>query len=650
MTIVKFGLVGLLNTAVGFAIILAALSAGLNDYAANALGYGLGLIISYSLNRYWTFSVHSSRSLSELMLFSGAFAVAYLANLLVLASFRAAGYIDQPLAHLSGLVVYSALFYLLSRYVVFGNGHGFALDPQSFFQRRRADLILLRSSTSVLVHRNLVFILAVIATFAILLLFTGKTIPVVIWDEGRIIVNAMEMRQTGLSLVTTYNFDPDLWNTKPPLLIWLMTGSMALFGPTEFALRLPSLISSLGTVLLVMLFLRRITRSVGIATFGGLALAISGGFFGEHGARTGDYDALLCFLTTGYLMLLFFALHRQPPPIRWILLAAVFGAAALMTKSVAGGAPAAGVFLYILITGRWRRPFTTPYYFVAGLLALAPLILFLALREYATPGYLGATIYNDVAGRFSEVLGNHSGPPWAYLQVTFVNGLFSLGTAVLLAPFALTIARGRTRFALIYALCIAFGLLVIVSISATKLQHYYLPAYPFLAIAAALAVHACLTHLKALTAAGALSSRRASIVRIAPVILLVIAMAQSVQMRLNLIDPRLDYPGARYGVLLDALAAERAPILLVDTGTGISIDPHYAPELRFHAMVARENGRSVTETSDISRLASVSSNTIVATCDPSLTPVLQAELPKLLLKVNGCVARRKVPRGKDKFS
>lgn len=649
MTVVKFGLVGLLNTAIGFAIILAALSAGLNDYAANALGYGLGLMVSYSLNRYWTFSAKSQPSLRELIVFGGVFSVAYSANLLVLTSFRAAGFVDQPFAHLLGLAVYSGLFYILSRNVVFGNGQDFAIDLRLFFRRDRANLILLRRKASVWVRRHLVFILAVIATFAILLLFTGKTIPVVIWDEGRIIINAMEMRQTGLSLVTTYNFQPDLWNTKPPLLVWLMTGSMALFGPTEFALRLPSLISSLGTILLVMLFLRRITRSVAIATFGGLALAMSGGFFGDHGGRTGDYDALLVFFTTGYLMLLFFALHRQPPPFRWILLAALFGAAALMTKSVAGGAPVVGIFLYILVTRRWRRPFTTPYYFVAGLLAVAPLILFLASREYAAPGYLNATVYNDVAGRFSEVLGNHSGPPWSYLVVTFIHGWFSLGTAVLLAPFALTIARGRTRFALIYAFCIAFGLLVIVSISATKLQHYYLPAYPFLAIAAALAVHACLTHLKVLAATGALSSRRASIVRIAPVILLVIAMAQSVQMRLNLIDPRLDYPGARYGVLLNALAAERAPILLVDKGTAISIDRHYAPELRFHAMVARENGRSVEETSDVSRLASVSPNTIVATCDPALTSPLQAEFPKLLLTLDGCVARRKDPGGKDKI-
>ena len=143
MTIIKFNLVGLINTAIGFAIIVAALSAGFNDYAANALGYGLGLVVSYSLNRYWTFSAKSPPSLSELTLFSGAFGVAYLANLLVLISFRAAGFIDQPFAHLLGLAVYSALFHVLSRNVVFaGDRRAFAVTIGSFMQARVVDLVL----------------------------------------------------------------------------------------------------------------------------------------------------------------------------------------------------------------------------------------------------------------------------------------------------------------------------------------------------------------------------------------------------------------------------------------------------------------------------------------------------------------------------
>ena len=157
------------------------------------------------------------------------------------------------------------------------------------------------------------FLAALLTTFAIFFYLVGRSIPVIIWDEGRIIISAMEMRHGGIGLVTTYDYHQDLWNTKPPLLVWLMTGSMALFGSTEFALRLPSLLSSIGTVLLVMLFLQRITSSAAISAFGGIALAASISFFGEHGARTADYDALLTFFTTSYLMLLFFAAQRSRP-------------------------------------------------------------------------------------------------------------------------------------------------------------------------------------------------------------------------------------------------------------------------------------------------------------------------------------------------
>ena len=122
MTIVKFGLVGLLNTAIGFSIILAALAAGFGDYAANALGYGLGFMLSYVLNRYWTFAVRQPTSVAEMARFGGAAAFAYSANLLILGAFRTAGWVDQPVVHLMGMVLYSLSFYALSHLLVFGDG------------------------------------------------------------------------------------------------------------------------------------------------------------------------------------------------------------------------------------------------------------------------------------------------------------------------------------------------------------------------------------------------------------------------------------------------------------------------------------------------------------------------------------------------
>src|SRR5690554_4300968 len=113
-----------------------------------------------------------------------------------------------------------------------------------------------------------------------------------------------------------------------------------------------------------------------------------------------------------------------------------------------------------------------------------------------------------------------------------------------------------------------------------------------------------------------------TIVRLAPASLLLVAMGQAAQMRINVLDPRADYPGARYGALLDALADQRAPILLVDTGWKVPNDAHYAPELRFYAMVARENGRNVEQTGDVSQIASAAAGTIVASCEPPVTSFL----------------------------
>jgi len=110
---------------------------------------------------------------------------------------------------------------------------------------------------------------------AVFLCADARTAPFTLWDESRNIVNALEMRRTGFSLVTTYGFEPDLWNTKPPLLIWLMMGSVALFGPAEWALRLPSLVSSLGTLALLLWFTRRVTGSLATALFAGAMLLLS---------------------------------------------------------------------------------------------------------------------------------------------------------------------------------------------------------------------------------------------------------------------------------------------------------------------------------------------------------------------------------------
>ena len=115
----RFLSVGVVNTLVGLTIIyLARFGLGASDVAANLLGYGVGLVISFALNRRWTFQ-HDGRVLPAKLRFLAAFAVAYGANLAcVLALTRGLG-VTSALAHPAGIPVYTVIFYFLSRYFVF---------------------------------------------------------------------------------------------------------------------------------------------------------------------------------------------------------------------------------------------------------------------------------------------------------------------------------------------------------------------------------------------------------------------------------------------------------------------------------------------------------------------------------------------------
>ena len=127
-----------------------------------------------------------------------------------------------------------------------------------------------------------------------------------LWDESRLAVNALEMSLTGPSIVTTFGFVPDLWNTKPPLLIWLMALSLQLIPNPELALRTPSAIAALLTLLITCAFTWRVTRSPVVALLAGMLLVCSRGFYSSHAARTGDYEALLVLFTTSYVAVLYF--------------------------------------------------------------------------------------------------------------------------------------------------------------------------------------------------------------------------------------------------------------------------------------------------------------------------------------------------------
>ena len=115
----RFVLTGAVNTCVGLMFIFAAkyfLEFG--DIAANALGYGVGLIVSFVLNALWTFRYAGAWQPAAIK-FLAAFGVSYACNLLSVLFMIDALKMDGYVAQAIGVGPYTVCFYLLSKLVVF---------------------------------------------------------------------------------------------------------------------------------------------------------------------------------------------------------------------------------------------------------------------------------------------------------------------------------------------------------------------------------------------------------------------------------------------------------------------------------------------------------------------------------------------------
>src|SRR3954462_6299542 len=96
--------------------------------------------------------------------------------------------------------------------------------------------------------------LAAVAVLASFFWMLGAA-PLFDVDEGAFSQATLEMFQRGDFLSTTLNGEPRY--DKPILVYWLQAAGVALFGPTEWAFRLPSALCATAWTWLTYLFARR---------------------------------------------------------------------------------------------------------------------------------------------------------------------------------------------------------------------------------------------------------------------------------------------------------------------------------------------------------------------------------------------------------
>ncbi len=115
----RFALTGLANSAVGWAVIFGGLWAGLSGLVANAAGYAVGLLLSFTLNRRFVFGVTGAVGGREIARFLAAFAFAYGVNVAVLLATQSVLGAQSAWAQLPAIGAYVVIFFLLSQRFVF---------------------------------------------------------------------------------------------------------------------------------------------------------------------------------------------------------------------------------------------------------------------------------------------------------------------------------------------------------------------------------------------------------------------------------------------------------------------------------------------------------------------------------------------------
>ncbi|RZK46775.1 MAG: hypothetical protein EOO59_18770, partial [Hymenobacter sp.] len=260
---------------------------------------------------------------------------------------------------------------------------------------------------------------AVLTSLALLascfpLAFNLGQAPIQTWDEARQAVNAYELLHAGGQwLVTTFDHQPDLGNTKPPLLIWLQALSMGWFGATELAVRLPSLLAAASTVGLLYAAGRGVGRP-GAGLLAGAVLTTTAGYLGPHLARTGDYEALLCLGVLGQVLATF--AYAETGRARYLVWAAAAVAGAVLTKGVAGLLALPALFFYLLWHSKLGMLVRRPGFWWSAAGALALPGLFYLLRERALPGYWAAVRGNELGGRYLHNMSPAAEPPLYYVR------------------------------------------------------------------------------------------------------------------------------------------------------------------------------------------------------------------------------------------
>ena len=297
------------------------------------------------------------------------------------------------------------------------------------------------------------------------------------FNEARRALPAQAMFLHGDWLLPQLN--GELYITKPPLIYWFSAAISYLFGSAnEWAVRLPSAMAGLATVVMVY---RYVLRQFGpwAALFSAQILIANATF--AMFARRAEIEMLLTALCAGALLA---AMHyvREGKNRRWIYLSYFLLGLAMLTK---GPLVLLFVTLPLLIVAIYKKDQRCWHVLRShvGWLIFA----LVGLSWYAlVTSRLGPDVWASIAHRdmVEKIQGEDSKPLWSYffwIVVDFLPVLLLICLHFIRHPFNIwQRCKGRSDYLVLVIAVLAP--LVIFSLFNNKHAKYLLPIYPILAI------------------------------------------------------------------------------------------------------------------------------------------------------------------------
>ena len=309
------------------------------------------------------------------------------------------------------------------------------------------------------------------------------------YDEARRSINALEMwRGESHWLVPTYAGESDWFGTKPPLLIWLQALFMQLVGVGTLAVRLPAALATLALTGLLVYWARHAWGSRLIGLLAMMICLASEQYVVTHGARSGDYDALLVLFLTAQVACAHLWVTTGKDKYVWLLGVNVLLAG--MTKGVAGGFFLPAIGIWLLLSKAGRKQLLRPQIYLSVGAGIAVVVLYYIARNQVDPGYIAQVNVMEWGGRYFSEGSAHAHGSWYYLDQMTNDQTFKL--FVLLAVLGVFQSFPAKRSLAPNVLCatVALVFLLTISQSVMKLYWYKSPALPLIGLLAA----SCLYH------------------------------------------------------------------------------------------------------------------------------------------------------------